>query len=142
MRNADTVEVYWRSKSGGWLAGVMARTDTRSTMSVVRVPFETGDTDANVTLETVVFRPPGPGPFPALVLNHGSTGEGNNLAVRKYTAIEPAVARFFTERGWLVAFPQRRGRGNSDGEYREGLTTDGSGYSRDPQTSLAASTMP
>jgi dienelactone hydrolase len=31
------------------------------------------------------------------------------------------LAQFLNERGWLVAFPQRRGRGKSDGLYDEGF---------------------
>jgi len=41
------------------------------------------------------------------------------------------------ERGWMVAFPQRRGRGMSDGLYDEGFTPDRSGYSCDATLALA-----
>ena len=37
----------------------------------------------------------------------------------------------------MVLFPQRRGRGRSDGEYAEGLAADGSGYSCAANSSLA-----
>lgn len=43
---------------------------------------------------------------------------------------------YFTGRGWLVMFPQRRGRGKSGGTYAEGLAADGTGYSCDPATTL------
>lgn len=67
-----------------------------------------------VTFEAVVYRPEGAGPFPTLAFHHGSTG-----------------------RGWLVVFPQRRGRGGSDGLYDEGFLPDRSAYSCVPATSLA-----
>ena len=41
------------------------------------------------------------------------------------------VAGYFVERGWMVLFPQRRGRGKSGGAYGEGLAPDCSGYSCD-----------
>jgi dienelactone hydrolase len=82
-----------------------------------------------VTLEVVVYRPLGGGPFPAVMFNHGSTGNGDDPSLFAVTYTSESVARFFTERGWLVAFPQRRGRGNSDGRYDEGFTPDRSRYS-------------
>lgn len=70
------------------------------------------------------------------MFNHGSTGNGDNPAVFTSTYTSAAVARFFTDKGWLVAFPQRRGRGKSDGLYDEGFEKDRSRYSCDPQLSL------
>lgn len=52
------------------------------------------------------------------------------------TWTSPALARFFNERGWMVAFPQRRGRGKSGGLYDEGFAPDRSGYSCEPKLSL------
>lgn len=77
-----------------------------------------------VRLETVIYKPPGDGPFPLAVINHGSTGYGDNPAAFKYTFTNDWLADILVERGWLVAFPQRRGRGGSDGLYDEGFTAD------------------
>lgn len=95
-------------------------------------PFVEGG--SAVTLEVVIFRPLGTGPFPAVMFNHGSTGNGDDPSQFTVTYTSESVAKFFTERGWLVAFPQRRGRGGSDGLYDEGFTPDRSRYSclRDP----------
>jgi len=71
-----------------------------------------------VRLEVVIDKPPGDGPFPLLVVNHGSTGRGNNAALFTQTFSNSAFAEMFVEKGYMVAFPQRRGRGKS-----EGLTT-------------------
>ena len=100
------------------------------------IPTPFSESGNPVRLEVVVYRPDGPGPFPALLFNHGSTGRGNDTTLFRRTVIEPTIARFFTERGWLVAFPQRRGRGRSGGTYAEGLA-NGSGYTCDPPVSLA-----
>lgn len=77
-----------------------------------------------IRLETIVFRPTGTGPFPLAVVNHGSTGRGNDPRLFRQTFIAPMLAEFLTQRGWLAAFPQRRGRGRSSGLYDEGFNVD------------------
>ncbi|WP_432727840.1 dienelactone hydrolase family protein [Variovorax sp. W6] len=103
----------------------------------VRVPTPFVEGGAPVTLEMVIYKPEGTGPFPVVVFNHGSTGIGNNPALFKDTWAPERLARWFTQRGWLVAFPQRRGRGQSDGLYDEGFTPKREHYSCDPALSLA-----
>ena len=78
-----------------------------------------------VRLETVIFKPPGPGPFPLAVFNHGSTGgtPTPELARQSWASLE--IADFLNSRGWLVAFPQRRGRGKSDGFDDEEFSRNG-----------------
>ncbi|MBL8516791.1 MAG: dienelactone hydrolase family protein [Betaproteobacteria bacterium] len=90
-------------------------------------PFVSGGD--SVTLEVVVFEPLSPGPWPAVLFHHGSTGNGDDPTLFTQTFTSESVARHFTERGWLVAFPQRRGRGASGGIYDEGFTADRSRYS-------------
>lgn len=90
-----------------------------------------------VELVLVVYKPTqGAGPWPTLVFNHGSTGEGNQPEqfAQVFTSLD--VARHFTQRGWQVIFPQRRGRGGSGGLYDEGFEPDRSRYSCDPKYSL------
>lgn len=82
-----------------------------------------------VELEVVLFKPRTGERFPLLVFNHGSTGNGSDPAAFGITFTHKGLARFFVQRGWMVAFPQRRGRGRSDGLYDEGFTPDRSGYS-------------
>jgi dienelactone hydrolase len=91
-----------------------------------------------VRLEVVIDKPPGDGPFPLLVVNHGSTGRGNNPALFTQTFSNPAFAEMFVKRGYMVAFPQRRGRGKSEGRlYDEGFNVDrNQGYACDPKQSL------
>lgn len=85
--------------------------------------------EKDARLEIVMARPQGEGPFPAIVFNHGSTGQGKNKSLYKRTWAPPVAANYFTDKGWMVLFPQRRGRGKSGGQYGEGLAPDGSGYS-------------
>lgn len=94
-----------------------------------RAPTPFVENGMAVELEVVMFRPFGPGPFPTVMFNHGSTGDGSDPDLFGITTLSEPVARFFTDRGWMVAFPQRRGRGQSDGLYDEGFNPDRSFYS-------------
>ena len=90
-----------------------------------------------VRLEVVIFRPSGAGPFPLAVINHGSTGKGVNPSLFTHTWFAPDLADFLNDRGWIVAFPQRRGRGKSDGLYDEGFAENrGFGYTGDIDITL------
>ncbi|MCF4125266.1 alpha/beta hydrolase [Methylobacterium sp. SyP6R] len=101
----------------------------------VEGPVENG---APTRLEVAVFRPPGPGPFPLLVFNHGSTGLGRDPASFTRTYVAFPLADDLVRRGWMVAFPQRRGRGRSGGLYDEGFDPDRSkGYTCDAPIALA-----
>ncbi len=92
---------------------------------------------APVELEVVMFKPVGAGPFPTVVFNHGSTGDGSDPSLFTVTVVSETLARFFTDRGWIIAFPQRRGRGQSDGLYDEGFNAGRSFYSCDRDVTLA-----
>ena len=66
-----------------------------------------------LTLGGLLLRPPGTGPFPAILYNHGSApGTANNLAFAN-------IAPVFAARGWLFFMPYRRGQGlsASAGQY-------------------------
>ncbi len=102
-----------------------------------RAPTPFFDGGSPVSLEVVIYRPLGDGPFPAVLFNHGSTGNGDDPSLFTVTYTSESVAKFFAERGWLVAFPQRRGRGASDGIYDEGFTPDRSRYSCLQEPALA-----
>lgn len=82
-----------------------------------------------VSLEVILFRPLEDGRYPTLVFNHGSTGDGSDPSQFGLTFTSKSIAAYFVDRGWMVAFPQRRGRGQSDGLYDEGFEPDRSGYS-------------
>lgn len=73
-----------------------------------------------IRLEVVLFKPKGSGPFPLVVFNHGRIYGGRPAALA-WTETHPELAAYFLEKGWMVAFPQRRGRGKSDGLHKEGL---------------------
>ncbi len=51
-----------------------------------------------INLETVIYKPPGDGPFPLAVINHGSTGLGDNPAAFKHTFSSDWLADILVER--------------------------------------------
>lgn len=116
---------------------VAVSTSWAQVRSTARVPTPFTEGGAPVTLEMVIYKPEGAGPFPTVLFNHGSTGMGDTPSLFKETWAPEKLARWFTQRGWLVAFPQRRGRGQSDGQYDEGFTPKRDRYSCDPTPSLA-----
>lgn len=94
-----------------------------------RAPTPFTENAEPVELEVVLFRPLTEGRYPVVVFHHGSTGNGSDPSLFGRTFTHKALTRHFVERGWIVAFPQRRGRGKSDGLYDEGFTDNRSGYS-------------
>lgn len=94
-----------------------------------RIPTPFTENGNAISLEVVLFMPLDDGRYPTMVFHHGSTGNGSDPSRFGITFFSKSIALYFVERGWMVAFPQRRGRGQSDGLYDEGFTLDRSGYS-------------
>jgi dipeptidyl aminopeptidase/acylaminoacyl peptidase len=84
-----------------------ARTANRPPFSKQRVTFKSG----SLTLVGFLFRPEGPGPFPAVLWNHGS--EPNPGGGPQFDS----VAAIFVPAGYTVFAPVRRGHGESEGTY-------------------------
>jgi dienelactone hydrolase len=105
--------------------------------STLRVPTPWREGGNDVTLQMIAYVPLGAGPYPTIVFHHGSTGNGDNPALFGLTYESESLAFFFAERGWMVLFPQRRGRGGSGGLYDEGFTPDRSRYSCQAAPALA-----
>jgi dipeptidyl aminopeptidase/acylaminoacyl peptidase len=61
----------------------------------------------NLALHGLLYRPKGPGPFPAVLYNHGSApGQWSTSAAE-------ALGPVFAARGWVFFMPSRRGQGLS-----------------------------
>jgi dienelactone hydrolase len=85
------------------------------------VPVRPYADGAAFLLETMVYRPLGPGPFPLVLINHGVPGDKSHLRATK-PAYE-AVAHWWVGQGYAVAVSLRRGIGRSQGEFAESTDT-------------------
>lgn len=65
-------------------------------------------------LETTIYRPPGDGRFPIVVINHGKAAGDTRFQARYRPA---GAARFFLARGYAVVAPMRLGFSKSGGSY-------------------------
>lgn len=102
------------------------------------LPVQLFEDDKQIQLETVIFKPSGDGPLPLAVINHGSTGNGRDANSFKNTWVNTWLADVLNEHGYIAAFPQRRGRGNSTGLYDEGFQENrDEGYSCNSAISIA-----
>ena len=63
------------------------------------------------TLHGFLYKPDGPGPFPAVLWNHGS---------EERPGWQPDLAKFYVEHGYVFFIPHRSGQGRSPGRYLEG----------------------
>jgi len=75
-------------------------------------------TDPSELMRTTVLRPPGDGPFPLLIMNHGTTMSAPQRADFPMLEFE-AAALWFVNQGFAVAAPQRTGHGETGGLFFE-----------------------
>jgi dienelactone hydrolase len=65
-------------------------------------------------LETTLFRPPGEGPFPLILVNHGKASGNPRFQARSRYLV---AARELVRRGYAVVVPMRQGFSKSGGSY-------------------------
>lgn len=73
---------------------------------------------SSATLEAMLVRPDGPGPYPIAIVSHGTPRDPADRAQLTPLRFLPE-AREFARRGWATAVVLRRGYGGSDGPYSE-----------------------
>lgn len=73
-----------------------------------------GDGLFSTEFETTFFRPPGDGPFPVVIINHGKAKGDTRFDPR---ARYEAAAREFVRRNYMVVLPMRQGFSKSSGSY-------------------------
>ncbi|MEP6504980.1 MAG: CocE/NonD family hydrolase [Betaproteobacteria bacterium] len=91
-----------------------------------------------VQLETTLFRPPGDGPFPLVIINHGKAPGAAHFQPRQRYLL---AARELVSRGYAVATPMRQGFARSGGNFvAGGCNIEGNGVAQadDVAATLAA----
>lgn len=91
------------------LAQPTAITDVRMPVTVQGVDYD---------LAARIYRPAGPGPFPLIVIHHGTPADKRKLADTRLGFAR--AARWFVARGYMVVLALRPGYGSSSGTYLEG----------------------
>jgi dienelactone hydrolase len=99
--------------------------DFRLNERVIMIP---AGTSHEASLQTTVFRPNGPGPFPLLIINHGKeAGEPHEQARDRFIFMATA----FVKRGYAVLVPMRQGFAGSTGTYADhGCNMTANGYAQ------------
>ena len=99
--------------------------DARLREHLVMIP---AGPEQSVALETTVFQPPGPGPFPLLIINHGKQAGDPHLQPRDRFVY---MAAAFVRRGYAVMVPMRTGFAHSSGTYQDfGCNMTANGYAQ------------
>lgn len=84
----------------------------------LRIPLGAASGSAGSSLEALVVRPDGPGPFPLAVINHGSPRDAAARRGMSANGLLPQALEF-ARRGWVAVAVMRRGYGESDGAFAE-----------------------
>lgn len=134
--DGDMEMSLWRPAKQLLSAGVLSRLPPAYVRRADWIATPWTELGEPVRLELIVHQPAGPGPFPTLIVSHGSTGEGNRPEWFKQSWTSPQLSAFMVARGWQVMYPQRRGRGRSGGLYDEGFTESRERYSCRSERSL------
>jgi len=88
--------------------------------TVIRAPVVSGVEQAYI--EVTVFKPKGAGPFPIVVLSHGSPRSADDRRREGRQRLVAQSARFLAM-GYAVLVPTRRGYGESGGSWAESYGT-------------------
>lgn len=99
--------------------------DYRLNEHVVLIP---AGPNGQAMMETTVFKPNGPGPFPLLIFNHGKDAVPPSRQPRDRFIF---MATAFVKRGYAVMVPMRQGFAASTGKYRDhGCNMTANGYTQ------------
>ena len=88
--------------------------------TVIRIPMTVSQSGGvqRLILEATLYRPSGPGPFPLVVLSHGTSRDPRQRLGGRLRY--DAQSWEFVSLGFAVVIPMRRGYGHSEGDYAEG----------------------
>ncbi len=112
----------------------MLPVDFRLNEHVIKIPAGPA---RRASLQTTVFRPNGPGPFPLLIINHGKDAGDPRLQSRDRFIF---MATAFVKRGYAVMVPMRQGFAESTGNYADygcDMTANGHAQAADVLDTIA-----
>ena len=135
VRRLGTAESLCFVTLGSTAQAVTLDTSLNETVMMLPVVGQDGTT---LNLETTIFKPPGTGPFPLLVMNHGKE-RGSPAAQKRDRFL--AMSREFVKRGYAVVVPMRKGFAQSGGSYRDygcNMKDNGQTQADDVQAALTA----
>jgi dienelactone hydrolase len=96
------------------LISVFARMPTAGSVQAQASPTRIGVKSGNVTLEAWMWRPQGSGPFPAVLVNHGSGRTREELErLGPYEQMAETIGPVFARHGYVLLYLFRRGVGPS-----------------------------
>ena len=82
-----------------------------------------------IELELFIRKPEALPPYPTVLFNHGSSGRSRRKDGYRHPFIPPIeFIKLLNSWGWMVILPQRRGIGNSMGDYQEGFCPEKQEY--------------
>jgi dienelactone hydrolase len=107
--------------------------DYRLNEQIIQIP---AGKNGRLHLQTTVFRPDGPGPFPLMIINHGKDAGAPSQQARDRFIY---MATAFVKRGYAVMVPMRRGFAGSSGRYVEygcNMAANGLGQASDVRDTI------
>lgn len=87
------------------------------TQALQTIPARYSD-GTSASLEALLVRPTGPGPFPIAIVSHGSPRDASERATMTPLRLGPQALEF-ARRGWATLVVMRRGYGGSSGGFVE-----------------------
>ena len=119
-------------QSVAWAAAPSVETER------VKVPLDVAG--KSYLLDAMIYKPAGEGPFPAMIMTHGTSRLVAERAKVTADTYYVRQANMFAKMGIAVLFVARRGFGISDGPYAEGYQYHPDGTRDYAKTGLAAAT--
>jgi len=108
----NILPLFLARRTRGLLGGLLLFALAQATSMAQSSPEEVVFRAVGGELHGFLWKPEGPGPFPAIVWNHGS---------EKLPGAQPVLAKFYTAHSYVFFVPHRRGQGCSPGEYIQDL---------------------
>lgn len=97
------------------IQGLVSAADIET--ELVKIPFTVEN--ETLQLDAKIYKPVGKGPFPLLVLNHGTPRLAEDRAKTNASVGFKNQCETFANLGFTVVFVVRRGFGSSEGQYAE-----------------------